>query len=133
LTQAFTDSGYGSRGTKTITAHDRLDAIEESQGQHDPLTESVGISGSDDSQGHQETRTVYSDTFSLQNPNIREYISAFADELCGSLPPEFDANDLERISSALPSLFKSFAVRLGHESSAVMQRQLMYLVYRYRL
>jgi len=80
-----------------------------------------------------EVQTVYSDAFSLsQHSEIDKYISAFAYELYYSLPPEFDAGSLERISSILPSLLEAFAVRLGHEGTEYMQRQLMYLIYRFR-
>lgn len=80
-----------------------------------------------------ETQTVYSDASSLlQLPDMNNYISAFANELSCSLPPDFDANDLKRISSTLPLLLKAFGVRLGHESTEPKQRQLVYLVCRFR-
>ncbi|UNI19548.1 hypothetical protein JDV02_005728 [Purpureocillium takamizusanense] len=116
------DSGYGSLETKS-TAHGKLQAIQEHQG-----TDSI-----DNQEEADELQTIYSDASSLlQHPDIDKYISAFADVLSRSLPSEFDESDAERVFSALPSLLRAFAVRLGYESSERMPRQLMYLVSRFR-
>ena len=120
------DSGYGSLGTKSVAPGlGKLDAIQE---RAEPVH-----SGVDKHEEMQETRTIFSDAASLlQNPDVDKYISAFAKELATALPQEFDASSLDAVPSTLDHLLKSFAIRLGHEGSGHPQRQLMYLVYRFR-
>ncbi|KAK3305182.1 uncharacterized protein B0T15DRAFT_531556 [Chaetomium strumarium] len=119
------DSGYGSLGTQSV-APKRLDfhyVQEETEQAQTAMNPEEG----------QETGTVFSDAASLlQHPDVDKYISAFAKELATSIPPELYNNYLDAVPSTLDHLLKSFAVRLGHESPGRPQRQLMYLVYRFR-
>ncbi len=68
----------------------------------------------------------------LRHPDTDKYISAFAEDLFCSLSAEFDVNGWEKVSSGIPFLLKSFAVRLGYERDESMQRELMYLVHKFR-
>ncbi len=132
--QTFTDSGYGSRGTKT-ESHDRHDqslqdiSIPDGEG----IPSMIGPASLVEDPEGDDTRTVYSTASSLQDVQAcEEYICAFVDELCQLLPPGLDETDFRRIVSALPLFLNSFAVRLGRESPEHAQRLLMYLVHRYR-
>ncbi len=112
------DSGYRSLETDRIV-RGKLEATQE---------------------GHEEGAVAHDqeDSYStasslLQNPDIDAYIGAFATELSSLFTPGLDACDLERIFPILPNLLEAFAIRLGHENAERMQRQLMYLVHRFRL
>ncbi len=108
------DFAYGSLETNP-KVRDKLEAIQEAQ-------EAAAIV-CDEEDKYSEAPSL------LQHPGIVKYISSFAAELSASLPPDFDTDELE---STLPSLLKAFAVRLGHESTLRIQRQIMYLVHRFR-
>jgi hypothetical protein len=124
----FHDSGYGSLAAKSV-APGRLDSVGEAEETALEAIAELPIAELE----VQETRTVFSDAASLLNrPDVDKYISAFASELAFSLPPEFDVSKSAEFSSILEQLLKSFAIRLGHESSGQVPRQLMYLVYRFR-
>jgi hypothetical protein len=122
----YGDSGYGSLGTNSVAPDlGKLNAVEEhavpAHCEVDILEETL------------EKRTVFSDAASLlQNPHVDTYITAFAKELAMSMRPEFGANCPDAVPSTLDHLLKSFAVRLGNENPDGAQRQLMYLVYRFR-
>jgi len=123
------DSGYGSLPTKSL-ATGKFDTVltvrEREEAMH-------SLSGLDAIEEEAETRTVFSDTSSLlQRPDINRYIASLADELSFCIPPEFSKRNAGNGFLVLEHVFKSFAVRLGHEDSRGPQRQLMYLVYRFR-
>jgi len=135
---AFTDSGYGSNGlAKAVPSC--LETIEEdvqkrpleNEPQNEPSLLQHGINT------HTKTRqyaeTVYSDTESLQNPKFHEYAVAFADELSNSLPAEFSRNDIQNISTQLPSILRSFASRIAYETPVYIGNPVKHLVDRYRL
>lgn len=125
-TQNVDDSGYGSLATKSVTLG-KLTTIQELD---EPAQNMADVSTDAEAQ---ETRTIFSDAASLcQHPDVDQYITAFANELACYIPPELDASDPSKISPVLDHLLKAFAVRLGHESPGPLQRQLMYLVYRFR-
>ncbi len=110
------DSGYGSLKTEPMV-HGNLSTIQEGQ-------EAVVTCDQEDS---------YSNASSLlRHPDTDKYISAFAEDLFCSLSAEFDVNGWEKVSSGIPFLLKSFAVRLGYERDESMQRELMYLVHKFR-
>ncbi|KAI2606644.1 hypothetical protein GGR54DRAFT_652332 [Hypoxylon sp. NC1633] len=112
------DSGYKSLETELVTHK-----IEGNQ---------QYIDGTHQGNEILETRTVYSKAESLlYHPDIDNYITAFATELANSIPLELWGSNLEKISSALPSLLKAFAIKFGQENSENLSRQLMYLVYRF--
>ncbi|GAB1315216.1 hypothetical protein MFIFM68171_05426 [Madurella fahalii] len=123
---SYDDSGYGSLAAKSV-ALGTLNAVQE-------LDEPVhNVAGASPDAEAQDARTVFSDAASLcQHPDVDKYITAFANELACTIPPEFDPSDPSGVSLVFDRLLKEFAVWFGHESSGRIQRQLMYLVYRFR-
>ena len=117
--ETHTDSGYGSHGAKTIAC---------SSGQ--PYAENRGEAVHEE---NSDTQTIYSDTPSLQDPRIDDYVAAFADELSNGLPPDFSREDLECIADALPEILEAFASRIGYQALGKLERQLKHLVHRYRV
>ena len=115
----YTDSGYGSHGAKTVA----------SASTH---CQTRTVRGSAVNQVDSDAQTVYSDTASLQDPRIDEYVIAFADELSNALPPDFSREELEAISDTLPDILEAFAGRIGYQASGKLERQLKHLVHRYR-
>jgi hypothetical protein len=113
-----TDSGYGTHGTRTIACSSGY-----------PHTASGEAVHEDD----KDTRTIYSDTTSLQDPRIDDYVAAFADELANALPPDFCREELERIEDSLPDILEAFAGRIGYQAPGNLERKLKYIVHRYRM
>ncbi|KAK7935967.1 hypothetical protein PG985_001462 [Apiospora marii] len=85
-----------------------------------------------ESEDQVETQTVYSDTKSLNDLVILDYVIAFVDKLVRSLPSAFNAAEFERVSVGLDELLQAFSVIIGSDGSTPEYRKLMYLVYRFR-
>ncbi|KAK7936030.1 hypothetical protein PG985_001525 [Apiospora marii] len=115
-----TDSGYGSNRPQYDSKVDGPAQLEASLGAVAELVE------------HDELRTVYSDTDSLRDPVILDYVSAFADELFQSLPSGFDAAEFQRVSAEFDELLRAFSFIVGADGNKSEHRKLMYLVHRYR-
>jgi len=75
-----------------------------------------------------EIRTVYSDASSVPALKKESYISELADDLfskaCSEKP---DSQTIERISRILPELLKAFALKVGHNASTQMHRDVIFL------
>ncbi|CAK7235610.1 hypothetical protein SBRCBS47491_009353 [Sporothrix bragantina] len=79
-----------------------------------------------------ETKTVYSDTESLRDPKMLEYVTAFVDILCGSLPSSFDTTEFDKVLPIFDELLRAFALKVSFDGSTYEHRNLMYLIHRYR-
>ncbi|KUJ15384.1 uncharacterized protein LY89DRAFT_735500 [Mollisia scopiformis] len=128
----FTDSGIGSTLALTVKAlSDKqvsyLAALQESS-KEDSEAKPLKAPAAED---HSDTQTLLSDTSSLRDPKLGEYVTELADAICRAFPPSFNETDLARISAGLPVLLKEFAVRLGDDGSSHVYGQLKHLVYRY--
>ena len=125
------DSGYGSLAAKSV-AIGKLDTLSERQEAAHAFSSSSSVLKT--TEEAYETATVFSDASSLlQRPDVDKYLSSFANELSSCIPPEFVMHNARGdISLVFDHLLKSFAIRLGHESAARPQRQLVYLVYKFR-
>ena len=124
----FTDSGYGSVGVVALKLRHEIQP-----GSLEDINEGLEFDRDmPDAEEDFDTRTLYSDTSSLRDPKIGDYILGFAEELFSTLPPGFDEDDLARIYPVLPELLKAFAVKFGHGSSTPMHQQVMYFVHKYR-
>ncbi|KAH6838544.1 hypothetical protein B0I37DRAFT_419478 [Chaetomium sp. MPI-CAGE-AT-0009] len=120
--ETHTDSGYGTHGTKTIACSSAC-----SGHPHGESAEAVLHEDNND------TATIYSDTTSLQDPRIDDYVTAFADELANALPADFSREELEGIEDTLPDILEAFAGRIGYQAPGKLERQLKHLVHRYRI
>jgi hypothetical protein len=122
----ITDSGYGGSGASKAQSYGKIFRESSSAALVATITESEA-----ESAGH-ETQTVYSDTESLREPKLLEYVTAFADELYGSLPPGFDKAEFERVLPLFDELLQTFAFKVSCDGNTPEYRNLMYLVHRYR-
>ncbi|KAN0076451.1 hypothetical protein V8E54_006593 [Elaphomyces granulatus] len=107
--QIFVDSGYESA---------RNNVSEDAQ---DPRDES------------DDTRTVYSDASSLPALNNECYISELVNNLSSNiLFEQLDGTTLEQVLEVLPELLKAFALKVGHNASTQMHRDVMFFVHKHR-
>jgi hypothetical protein len=122
----ITDSGYGGSGASKAQLYGKItrDSLSPPFAATVPKSEAESTS--------YDTLTVYSDTESLKEPSLLEYVTAFADELHKSLPSGFDKTEFDRVFPVFEELLQTFAFKMSFDGSTTMHRNLMYLVYRYR-
>jgi hypothetical protein len=126
----ITDSGYGGSGASKSQSRGKVLWGSPSVALVATIPESQAESQAEST--HCETQTVYSDTESLSDPKLVEYVTAFADELYRSLPSGFDKAKFERVLPVLDELLRTFAFKVSCDGSTTEHRNLMYLVHRYR-
>ncbi|KAK4161145.1 hypothetical protein QBC43DRAFT_218302 [Cladorrhinum sp. PSN259] len=120
------DSGYGSSAARSV-AIGKLDTV---QGREEAAHTFNVFDATEEAY---ETATVFSDAASLlQRPDTNKHISWFVYELACCIPLEFGMRNAGNVPSILDHFLRSFAIRLGHANAPRPQRQLMYLVYRFR-
>jgi hypothetical protein len=124
------DSGYGGSGASKSQSRGKVPGESPSVALVATILESQAESQTESTD--YETQTVYSDTESLRDPKLLEYVTAFADELYGSLPSGFNKTELERVLPVLDELLRTFVFKISCDGSTPQHRNLMYLVYRYR-
>ncbi|KAI1132592.1 hypothetical protein F5Y10DRAFT_197377 [Nemania abortiva] len=81
----------------------------------------------------EDIATVYSDTSSMASSRQENYIWDLASDLfekVSSWNP--DSQTKERISTALPDLLKTFALKIGHDGESQIHRNVMVYVHKYR-
>ncbi|KAI5923380.1 hypothetical protein F4810DRAFT_668607 [Camillea tinctor] len=132
--EVFSDSGYGSGGGDLLKIQDQRKSnhLQSIRGSHE-LASGLNYNPTERDTGEEHTvaGTVYSDTESLRNPRMKDYVSEFAEELCSAIPREFDAQDIAKLSQSLPNLLKDFAIKLGNEGDTPIHKLLMYFVHQY--
>jgi ankyrin repeat protein len=107
--------------------------------QTEPPTDSGYASGatgrnniSEDAQSD-DIGTVYSDASSLPAWDHGSYISELANSLLHEIRSEQpDDTTLEQISQILPELLKAFALKVGHNASTQMHRDVMFFIHKHR-
>ncbi|CAI6339119.1 unnamed protein product [Periconia digitata] len=128
LTYHITDSGYGGSGASKFSSINKALGL--------PSTLATSVTGDVSASGAASTqfdaRTVYSDTASLADPTLLEYVAAFGNELSGSLPSDFDKLNFEKVSPFLDELLQTFALKMSSDGDTQEHRSLTYLIYRYR-
>jgi hypothetical protein len=85
-------------------------------------------------EGENAELETYSTASSLEHGEIRAYVSEFAEELRGALPPNLGKDGWDKISPVLGDILKEFSVRIAYEETLADRttcRMIMYLVHRY--
>jgi Heterokaryon incompatibility protein (HET) len=118
-----TDSGYGGSIASKPEAHQKVLVGRSS---------SALAAISETETEYADHETIYSDTPSLDDPRMLEYVTVFADELFGSLPTGFDLAEFERVEPHFEEILQTFALKLRFDGDTPELRSLMYLVHRYR-
>ncbi|RYP69699.1 hypothetical protein DL771_005978 [Monosporascus sp. 5C6A] len=93
-----------------------------------------GLNGADDwISNAEETKTLYTDAPAIPEIRFESYITALADDIfkrLGVTSSNYGA--LGRLNPILPRLLKALALKLGHEASSQMHRDVMAFIHRYR-
>ena len=82
-----------------------------------------------------DAETVCSDgSLSVDEADLADYKAELVDDLASKVR-KLDASPdaLERMFAALPSLMRSFALKLGQPGSIQAERDVMYFVHKYRV
>lgn len=123
--ETWTDSGYASRGKHTAPT---------SLGDSSPKqqrTEPEFHRQYDDDED--EVATVYSVATSVPEDDLETYKSELSEAIIKAvLPHVSDAEQLESLTSLLPNLLQSFALRLGCPGSSKAEKEIMYFVHKHR-
>ena len=116
--KAPTDSGYGSvRGLPTSSAAKIK--------KWSPEEISIIQSCVDD-----DMRTSYSAESGLDVVSTQNYVSELSQEIYYKLQPHFGVPDRAKISREIPELIQAFSIRLGHESPAQVNQDIMHFMLR---
>ncbi|KAK6535580.1 hypothetical protein TWF694_002035 [Orbilia ellipsospora] len=84
-------------------------------------------------QDTEDVETVYSEASSIATLPKKLYIAEFADALFDGVPVEQpDSSVLTKISMVLPELLKSFALKLGYNTTSQMHRDAMFFAHKNR-
>ncbi|KAK6356063.1 hypothetical protein TWF718_000437 [Orbilia javanica] len=81
----------------------------------------------------EDGRTVYSEASTVPQLEKESYISRLAETLYDEVRPDrYDSQTSARVLAILPELLRAFALKLGHNASSQMHRDVMFFVYRYK-
>ena len=120
----FTDSGYASLPNLNHSSH-IPSSLEKSQ--FPTNTEpSTTINDID----REDARTSYSATTTIGPAHTQIYIAELCSDICSKLGPSFDAKLWSTLSGALPGLMKAFAIKIGYDSSARANQDIMYFIHK---
>ena len=122
----WTDSGYGSFGRGTTAPTSVGNSTSKHQGNE------LGFSQLSD-HDEDDTATVYSVAESVPEDELKGYKSELCEAILHAVRAHVsDAGLLDSLTSALPALLQSFALRLGCPGSSKAEIEIMYFVHRYR-
>ncbi|RSL61850.1 hypothetical protein CEP53_004930 [Fusarium sp. AF-6] len=124
-TEPQTDSGYASVGKDTEPTSVGDSTSRQQLAKFDPHLPH--------SRDEDDAATVYSVAASVPENDMETYKSELSDAIIKALRPHVsDAEQLESVTSHLPLLLQSFALRLGCPGSGKAEREVMYFVHKYR-
>ena len=120
----FTDSGYSSLSNLNHSLH-VPSLLHESQFPANTIASTImnDIDGDD-------ARTSYSAATTVDTVHAQTYIVELCGYIYNKLGPSFDAKLWSTLSKALPGLIKTFAIKMGYDSSAKVNRDIMYFIHR---
>ncbi|KIW19068.1 hypothetical protein PV08_03358 [Exophiala spinifera] len=117
---SFTDSGYGSLPNLHYATDARVPP-------HD-LNNSLSSDTIDD-ESRQDTETHYSAATSVAPAEVHNYAIELCNDIFRKIGPDLDVHQWSSLSKALPRLIKAFAIMIGFESSAPVNREIMYFIH----
>ncbi|KAF7540099.1 hypothetical protein G7Z17_g12282 [Cylindrodendrum hubeiense] len=121
---AFTDSGYASAPNfDGYSLAKPSDPQEGSSALNPSPTATNGIY-------NDETATLYSAGTTVVPARAENYIAVICNDIYSKVSDFVNATTWAAVSKALPDLIKAFAVNLGRESNAQVNREIMYFVHR---
>ncbi|KAH7243150.1 hypothetical protein B0J15DRAFT_94008 [Fusarium solani] len=124
-TDLWTDSGCASLGKDTVPTSVGNSSLKQQR------------DGFDSSQlfdyDENDAATVYTDADSVPETFLETYKLELSRAIFEAVRPHVsDTEQLESLSSPLPALLESFALRLGCPSSSTEERKIMYFVHKHR-
>lgn len=121
----FTDSGYSSL-RNNLNHHLTIPSpLEKSQRPAD-TEQSVSMNPID----RDDAKTSYSAATTVGPVHAQHYIAELCGDIYGNLRQCFSKNHWSTLSKALPVLIKAFAVKIGYDSSAQVNQDIMYFLHR---
>ena len=78
----------------------------------------------------EDVKTVYSAATSIDLPQSQQYIIELCADIFSELENHFDSTNWNTLETALPSLIKAFAIKIGHDSSAQVNQDIMYFIHK---
>jgi tetratricopeptide (TPR) repeat protein len=76
-----------------------------------------------------DTETVYSKATALSRSSAQAYISELCANIRSEIGHDIDPNSRQIVKDALPMLIKAFAIRVGHDSSTQIHKDIMYFIH----
>jgi len=116
--EPFTDSGYAS------TRNDLLLPDKPQCPRDDKCTSDMGDENTEDA------KTLYSAATTIDLPQSQQYITELCSDIFRKLENHFDSTNWDALETALPSLIKGFAIKIGHDSSAQVNQDIMYFIHK---
>ncbi|KAF7557396.1 hypothetical protein G7Z17_g648 [Cylindrodendrum hubeiense] len=113
----FTDSGYGSVLNPN---HSTNIALPEARNKN--ISDAIDV---DDSM------TTYSAATTVTPHLAQQYISEFSNDFHSRFKRYIDGKTWSSVFEILPGLVKAFAIKLGHESSSPLNRNIMYFLHKH--
>ncbi|UPK90290.1 hypothetical protein LCI18_001225 [Fusarium solani-melongenae] len=124
-TDPWTDSGCASLGKDTVPTSMGNSSLKQQRDEFDPSQ----LSGYDEN----DAATVYTDADSVPETFLETYKVELSRAIFEAVRPQVsDVEQLESLSSPLPALLQSFALRLGCPGSNTEERKIMYFVHKHR-
>lgn len=124
-TDPWTDSSYVPLGKETAPTSAGISMLKE---QHDEFGSSQ-LSDCDEN----DAATVYTAADSVPEADLETYKLELSKAILEAVRPQIsDTEQLESLSSLLPALLQSFALRIGCPSSSTEEWKIMYFVHKYR-
>ncbi|KFX99399.1 hypothetical protein V490_01813 [Pseudogymnoascus sp. VKM F-3557] len=118
IEEPFTDSGYAS------TRNDPLLPDKPQCPDDDKCTGEMGDEDTEDA------KTLYSAATTIDLPQSQQYITELCSDIFDKLENHFNSTNWDALETALPSLIKGFAIKIGHDSSAQVNQDIMYFIHR---
>ncbi|KFY02671.1 hypothetical protein O988_01997 [Pseudogymnoascus sp. VKM F-3808] len=116
--EPFTDSGYAST---------RNDPLLPDKPQCPGDDKCIGKKGDEDTE---DAKTLYSAATTIDLPQSQQYISELCSDIFSKLENHFNSTNWNALETALPSLIKGFAIKIGHDSSAQVNQDIMYFIHK---
>jgi hypothetical protein len=121
----FTDSGYSSLRNNLNHPSNIPSSPEKPQC---PASTEQSISMND--VDRDDAKTSYSAATTVGPVHAQHYIAELCADIYGKLRQCFDSKLWGTLSRALPVLIKAFAIKIGHDSSAQVNQEIMYFLHR---
>ncbi|KFZ11289.1 hypothetical protein V502_07623 [Pseudogymnoascus sp. VKM F-4520 (FW-2644)] len=120
----LTDSGYASVLKTNMPRNDPPSPNK----QQCPVNDKSNVEMGDEDT--EDAKTIYSAATTINLPQSQQYITELCGGIFSKLENHFDSANWSTLEKALPSLIKAFAIKIGHDSSAQVNQDIMYFIHK---